>query len=228
MTSARPGSLLRASRWRRVFARSPCRSGTPAAMSSRASTSSCRDDWCAASDMAARFARPLQDAAMELGRLAASVNRALGAAAAHAPDGAGRTSVPREILARRHPLVRSLHRRRRGATGPTRCDRYNRPLAGPLPARRFVHLSVRHRTAPDPFPNACLFRGRRPAQGRHGPGRQRFVVAGRGRFGQASQDQGGHGPVAVRGTVAIGARHGSAAIVARARSEFPVGGFRRG
>ena len=80
---------------------------------------------------------------------------------------------------------------------------------------------------PEPSPHACLLRGRRPAQGRDGPDRQRFVAAGRGRFRQAPQDQGGGGPVALRGAVAGGAHRGRAKRVARARSELPVGGFGR-
>ncbi len=41
------------------------------------------------------------------------------------------------------------------------------------------------------FPHACLFRGRRPVQGRHDPRRQRVVAADRGRVRQAPQGEGG-------------------------------------
>ena len=76
---------------------------------------------------------------------------------------------------------------------------------------------------PPPFSHARLFRGRRPAQGRDGPDRQRFVAAGRGRFRQAPQDQGRGGAAALCGAVADAARRGGAAAGARARSRISCG-----
>ncbi len=78
-----------------------------------------------------------------------------------------------------------------------------------------------------PCTHACLLRGRRPAQGRHGPDRQRFVAADRGRLRQAPQDQGGGDPVAVRGAVAATLLPDGHSAGARARPELPVGRVRR-
>ncbi len=47
-------------------------------------------------------------------------------------------------------------------------------------------------------PHARLFRGRRPAQGRHRPCRQRRLAAGRGGVRQAPEGQGGRGAAALR------------------------------